>query len=210
MGTKEQYERRKAEDRRRNENAEPRKGFGKRSWRHPDHVARFTFWVATFTFLLAGIGLIQVWAFIQSERAFLSIDDILFTPSGPTDRRAIFTIRVKNSGRSTANVKHNVYRVNLELPSTPDYYVTMREVTLAPVVGNGTARYDARIDVTPDHAAEFVAALDGNSLFYFYGLIEYEDEFSLIGFKKLGWCFRYDTESRNFRSCNNAIYTYSR
>src|ERR1041384_245575 len=103
MGTKEQYESRKAEYRRRNEHKQAKRGFGGRTWRHPDHIARFTFWVAAFTCCLAVVGFIQAWAFIQSERAAIYPEITRIDPTPViSDRPIAIDITIINSGRAQA------------------------------------------------------------------------------------------------------------
>ena len=83
MGTKQDYERKKADKKSQNYRGEPLTGLGKNTFRHPDRMIRFTWWVAVFTFCLACVGFIQVWAFIQSERAFVAASAFQFADNGP-------------------------------------------------------------------------------------------------------------------------------
>ena len=144
--------------------------------------------VAAFTGLLTFVTGVQVWAFIQSERAFISPASMTFRPPVAPEKIAVFDMKIGNSGNSTANIKHHVYNVAEALPETPAY-PDWGDITLSPVVGGGSIQFQIKVGPIPDGAFKF---LSGNAPFFIYGRIDYEDEFSVIAYKHSGWCFSFD------------------
>jgi hypothetical protein len=88
FGAIDNYKRRQAERGRREQDIKAKRGLGKRTFRNPDRMVRFTWWVATFTFCLACVAFIQAWAFVQSERAaiYVQINGINPLPIIPDKR----------------------------------------------------------------------------------------------------------------------------
>ena len=81
-------------------------------WPHPvrwfrslDSTEKFTFVVAVFTAVLALATCVQVWAFIQSERAFLVVDNPRFRTGEPTADRPDLIMTLKNPGKKVAAVQ---------------------------------------------------------------------------------------------------------
>lgn len=150
---KEEFWRRNAERERRKQDADARRKFGGSTFRHPDRVARFTFLVSVFTGCLFFAALVQGWAFIQSERAFVSPSAMNFTPPTQSDQSALFNVKIVNSGRSTANIKHHLYAIAAALPPDPVYPV-MKDSVLSPVVPGGFITFQIKFaPLEPDEIA---------------------------------------------------------
>jgi hypothetical protein len=173
-------------------------------------MVRWTRVVGVFTGVLAVVGFVQAWAFIQSERAFVSVASMSYHAPVAPEKIAVFDLQIRNSGRSTANIKHNIYTVSYSIGGTPNY-PGETEVSLSPVVPGGFIQFQIK---TPTLADDAFNALGGQSQFFIYGRIDYEDDFSIFGLKKSGWCFVFDPKGNpavsQFNSCNNSKYTYSR
>ncbi len=183
--------------------------------------ARFAGWVARLTLVLCIIGAVQTWAFLESERANLTIQN-----SGPFDFpqkpgvALVVSMAIQNAGKSTARVVENTTNFWLNdspLPEKPIYTSCNCAIPLAIVGGNAIHTIfwprsgDSRITLTPDQYAR----IKGGTLpIYIYGFITYRDAFSfLLGSRTLGFCMVYeptnDATTGAFNSCSNLRYSYS-
>jgi hypothetical protein len=188
--SKEQYERRKAEDGRRNQDQQPKRGPGRSSWRHPDYIARFTFWVATFTFVLAGVSLIQVWAFIQSERAAIYpyVDRIDPTPV-VSDQPIAIDVTIINNGRAQAFFSEARVAVwaGTSLPNKPDFSKATFVVSgVIPPQGRRHVRFGPVEEAF--NWAQIKEIDNGTAKLWVYGYVTFTDDFSLFGAKSVGFC----------------------
>lgn len=125
MGLKEHYERNRSEEKRRDQDEKALRGFGKRTFRHPDRIIRFTWWVAAFTCGLVCVGFIQAWAFIQSERAalYVNIEAIIPNPV-VADKTVTVAITVFNKGHAQAFITDGRAEVGFyyfEIPDKPTF-----------------------------------------------------------------------------------------
>ena len=194
-------------------------GGWQRTFRHPDRMVRFTWWVAAFTFCLACVGLVQAWAFIQSERSFLSISAARFDGPAVLPENAFKVVfEIRNSGRSTAQVTDFRYGFTSVLGPKPNYGASAgASVALPPVVAQGTI--NATTD--PKNAAgqrlvpeqglvELMKA--GNLRFSVFGYIDYEDDFTFWSPRRTGFCFDFNPKGVNsvFNTCAERAYTFAR
>ncbi len=213
MGLKEEYERHKANHDRRGEQKQALIGFGKRTFRHPDRIVRFTWWVAAFTCALAIVGFIQAWAFIQSERAFLAVVGLVMDGGPPQEGATIvrFFITIKNSGRSTASIDDGAINIRFgPLPKQVSYMP-------APLIAFGPITPDnpntGPAEFTLPHAinrADADAIKAGTLQFSIFGFIKYSDDFTLFRDKTMGFCFYYTpkpTGSAPYNTCVERGYT---
>lgn len=209
MGLKENYERSRAKDERRNKDAKALIGFGKKTFRHPDRIIRFTWWVAAFTCGLVFVGFVQAWSFIQSERAFVSLATASFTAGPP---KGLIDVAIKNSGRISATVHRMAVAISNELPPIPDY-PPLAPIALSPIVPDGTIQYHLELGPSANDSALIEKIIPGAVTFYFYGMIEYEDGFSILGYRKNGFCYQYNPNGNRvvsvFNTCTERAYTYS-
>jgi hypothetical protein len=85
MGLKENYERHKSAEKSKKDQEKALKGFGRKTLRHPDRIIRYAWWLGAFTLCLVIVGLFQVWAFIQSERAAIVLESVNMTAAKEAD-----------------------------------------------------------------------------------------------------------------------------
>src|ERR1700732_2245453 len=93
-----------------------------------------------FTGLLAVTTAIQAWAFIQSEKSFLSVR---FAPIGLEAGKPIeIGLTIHNSGRSEAIVEKFItnLKLNQTLPQIPNYWPNTEPITAPPVERDGTTK----------------------------------------------------------------------
>jgi hypothetical protein len=187
-----------------------------RWFRNLSPTDKFTFWVAAFTGVLAIATSFQVWAFIQSERAVLTVDYALEGQRLTADRPIGLFFSIQNSGKSLATITNfNVtLRIIDKLPEAPKY-ITLLGFALGPIPPAGIGKATYRIPTTTYNlTAESMKEIDsGKWRFYIYGFVEYEDEFSwLFGKKIIGYCSFYtpeDTAGGPFNTCLERKYTYA-
>jgi hypothetical protein len=221
VGAKEDFQRRNAERERRKQDAKAQKGFGKKTFRNPDRMIRFTWWVAAFTFCLGVIGSIQAYAFIQSERAFLLTISARF--EGLTlsaDKQLQLWLGIKNSGHATAVIENlNVSYKFGQPPKTPEYNPDA-SLTVSPIIGG--ADIPASVKSSLPNGEPFklpqtlIDAIKNRTVrLSAYGFIEYHDDFSWLWFgrfRKTGFCYVYNpdgTATSVFDPCPERNYTYA-
>jgi hypothetical protein len=200
-------------------------------WPHPirwfSSLARadkFTFVVAIFTVVLALATCIQVWAFIQSERAFLVVDKLRFLSGEPsTDGPFPLILTMQNPGRNVATVKEMKIAIQLalhhqQLPDEPDYTNAVK-VPVPPSIAPGR---DFNISINgnlPNAANVFRAQvvselLAGEDSFHVFGLIKYDNGYTIIGSSEVGFCFSYTPPKERFvdtfQTCDKPKYIYTR
>jgi hypothetical protein len=80
-------------------------------------VNRTSWWdpITLFTGVLVLVGIAQVWSFVASERAFLSVSALQFAGGLAAEKKVSIKFAIKNSGRTTAFVE--------------DFNVTLKIVT---------------------------------------------------------------------------------
>jgi hypothetical protein len=145
MRSEQEYHRRKAEKKRETDKRTAKRGIGRRSFRHPDPIARFTFWVSAFTLFLAFFAAIQTVSFIESERAFVYVEFNSFN-SGQliAGTQTIVNMTNRNTGKSTGFIDAiNITWKFGELPSTPQYIDDPSNIISGPIVAGGG--YPARV-----------------------------------------------------------------
>jgi|SRR5690242_8648630 hypothetical protein len=191
-------------------------------WRWiPSPITFFTAVLAFFTVVLAISTSIQVWAFIESERAFVNID-IVGVEMGKISegRPVILNLSVRNSGRETAFMEEAVISYQLgALPPEPHYArgdikfvgpVPPGETfagAFTPLRDGSTMKFDA---------SEMALVNSGKNLFFF-GYARYRDPFSpLLGTRMIGFCRQYNPNNPPglvvFEGCGavGAKYVYLR
>jgi hypothetical protein len=181
-------------------------------------------WVAAFTGLLFVATCTQAWAFIASERAFVSTSGPTTVPIRglSTTQPLNFEINVRNDGRSTAVIMHSAISILLlatPLPSPPQYVGA--DIYRGPLVAGGVTKATTRgfgvppVILSPDQVTDIT---NGTKKLYVYGYIRYEDDYSLFGYRVTGFCYVFNSDSTNnlgvsqFYNCNDAdeyIYAHS-
>jgi hypothetical protein len=190
-----------------------------------DPVAGFTGWLVVATVLLGFIALCQVWAFIQSERAFLTIGAMSFSKGHlVANEPAVITYTIKNGGKGTAFIEKfsqtTMIAVSDPLPPTPVYRETPFPGLIGPVIGGGVKTGRAGLG-TPNGVSLLVFdTLDidrlktGKAKIYVFGYIRYTDDFSFFGRSRVtGFCYLYNPEGvpseSVFDDCKEPAYTYA-
>jgi hypothetical protein len=196
-----------------------KQGLGKKTFLHPDKMTRFTFWVSAFTGCLAFIAFIQAWAFVQSERAYISPVAIRFENGGIVAGKPLtLHMELKNSGHSTATISiANVTYHFGPLPTFPVY--NLRGTTSLPPITPGAIINSFHNFFFPRKKpfilppAAFAAINDGKIPFYAFGFIAFTDDFSVFGRRRVGFCFVYNPKGSMtagwFNNCAEKNYTYS-
>jgi hypothetical protein len=163
---------------------------------------------------------LQVWAFIQSERAFVGLDIVQITGGLIAQKPIVLSIRMKNSGKSTAFIEDLIINSRFEkatahLPETPAY-VPGNPITPGPVLSNGVITVRAMPDGMHGepqmlfNETDIVAIKSGTFKFYIFGYISFTDEFTLLRAKRTGFCALYNPEIANqFDACPERAYTYA-
>jgi hypothetical protein len=104
-------------------------------------MLRWTRVVAVFTVVLACVGAVQTWAFIQSERASLYVNILSIEPF-PIQPARPFSIRlsITNTGHSQAFIVETKTKVwvSLNLPEKPDLTDVKFTAAGGPVPAGGT------------------------------------------------------------------------
>jgi hypothetical protein len=169
-----------------------------------------------FTAALAVVAIIQAWAFIASERAFVSVvsPDLSRVGSSP-DQPLQIPLTVMDSGRSTARVTALNLTVMKNLPEKPQY-IPLTRVSLKPLMVNAPEILLYRASPGPWLWKLSQSEIDnierGDERLFIFGYIKYRDDFSVWGDKKTGFCFRYIPKpiipNGHYETCDNGAYTY--
>lgn len=187
---------------------------------HEDPVARFTGWVAAFTFVLVIVAVIQSWAFIESERAYLSltavqVQGLKLLPGRPLG----FTLDIYNGGRSEAfiNDSNATVSFDISLAEIPNYQfgrsafkgpvppATFKRATFVP------KKDGQRLRIEKSMVDKIVA---GEMKLWVFGWVEYSDGFTIWKDKRTGFCVFYspqnDPSFGMFDDCGLPNYIYTR
>ena len=158
----------------------------------PDHsitrwtrvVARYTGWLAFFTAFLAIVAGLQFWAFVQSERGFLSVTSLTinggFPQAGNPSVRVFFQIR--NSGRTTAFPERAVLAMRVGQLSAKPEYGDEPQVALPPVPADSPANDHDVIALQRALTQDEIDAIKAGAIrMSLFGSITYSDTFGLFG-----------------------------
>jgi hypothetical protein len=185
-------------------------------------IDKFTFIVAVFTVILAAATCIQVWAFIQSERAFVTIAAFNIE-GGPlsSGKQVSITIRVINPGKGVGIVTDlrailDIRDADKELPVEPEY--GHADESVVPPIPSGAAiprNFEFYIKGNPGGALtekQVTEINSGHSFMRIYGYIEYTDDFWIVGNRRFGYCAIYNPKGTPsmplFNVCIEKAYTY--
>jgi hypothetical protein len=173
--------------------------------------------VAVFTVVLACVGAVQTWAFIQSERASLYVNILSIEPF-PIQPARPFSIRlsVTNTGRSQAIIVEQKTKVwvSLNLPEKPDLTDVKFRAVGGPVPAGGT-RFLVNGPLSPTLTGFQIEDIGRGLLkLYIFGYVKLTDDFSVFGTRTLGFCGIYDPFAKSadggipINQCDNPSYTY--
>jgi hypothetical protein len=211
-----QPQRRYAKEKAQSDQPPRRRGFWGRLVDEP--VALFTAVLALFTIVLTVVGGIQAWAFIASERAFVSITspDLSRIATAPDQPFEIPLVAV-DSGRSTARVTAFNVTLMTSLPAKPQY-VPISHFSIKPLMVNTPEILLYRAKPGPWlwklSKPEIDKIENGDQQLFVFGYVKYRDDYSLWGDKETGFCFLYIPKpiapNWHYETCDNEGYTYIR
>jgi len=170
--------------------------------------------VACLTAVIAATGFISLIAFMESQRAFLSITNIGFEGGKlvPGKRNRIEFV-IRNSGPTTADISRIIINRVDQLPATPVY--KDRSIVAVSVPAGMETRNISDLmepDGIPLTQDQIDAIVDGNQQVFIYGFIEYGDSVPFLGKMRTGFCYVFEpirTRPGNFSTCANQKYTYT-
>ena len=172
------------------------------------------FVTAAFTIGLVIVGSLQTYAFIASERAFVSPTATNFTNGFVVGEDPLqMWIAMRNGGKSVAAIEQLVVAITHELPPKPEYY-TAQKIAFPPIIAQDTIRRGLGFKTGwPQPIIDEIAG--GDRKFYIFGVIRYRDDFSwLFGRRETGFCYRYVPGPvggpHAFDTCREPQYTYTR
>ena len=188
----------------------PLSGLRRRTW-WPAKIN----WIVLLTFLLVVIGGFQVWSFVQSERAFLSVSSISFAAGLEANKPIRLLVSIKNGGETTAFIEAFNLTATFTTPGlnslrpTPRYEEGAEELGPGSVVAGATAHVRVSLRKVYD-AFRMGLITSGERTMHIYGFVAYRDAYSIFGDKITGYCFAYKpTPSPHFDSCKERNYTYA-
>jgi hypothetical protein len=180
-------------------------------------TANFTAWAITaFSALLVVVTGLQFWAYIQSERAFLVIDDLKFYNGEPT-AGGVLIFKIKNPGKTVATIQ----TINLSSylgalsDNAPLGTTTRFVVAIAPGDQfNMRATFSNPEIFTPQVIS---ALVKGEQTISMFGFIKYDNGYNWFGLfqpAEVGYCFTYvpPTEQyggETFEICKNPRFIYT-
>jgi hypothetical protein len=113
-----------------NDDAPLRRSFWRRLLDEP--VALFTAVLTVFTGVLMLVGALQTWAFVVSERAFLTVGN--FTMSIAPDVPLAVIFALKNTGKSVGSIIDFNIAFSNSLAPKPDYAVPLSGLYIGPIL----------------------------------------------------------------------------
>jgi hypothetical protein len=186
----------------------------KRNGPKPDPLARYTSRLGWFTLLLAIVTALQLFTFITSERAFLTVAEV--SPHQPplvVGKPLNLILEIGNGGKSTGSVDLlNLSYSIQELPDEPNYG-TGSQLFSSPILPGTHHAFGMGTEKLVPTQQLFDSVVNGTIKFYLYGFIRYSDDFSWFGYRVTGFCFLYapdgDPKSVRWATCNKRKYVYS-
>jgi hypothetical protein len=186
-------------------------------FKQSDPVAGFTAWLVIFTACLTITAGFQVWAFTQSERAFVTVLSVDLSIVGKSAGEPfVIPLIVKNGGKSVAVVTDFNITLGKSLAENPEYVSSVGLAAKPVMPGTDESLvYRAKPGnwlwtLSKDELTEIEG---GRQYFYIFGFIKYEDGFSLLSSRKTGFCFVYNPRptipNGRFETCANQKYTYA-
>jgi hypothetical protein len=178
--------------------------------------------IEVFTAVLALSTCIQVWAFIQSERSFVSITGMSIEGGKITTGKPLsLSIELRNSGRTSAFIEASNVSVSIAktgMPPNPQY-LEGHSVLKGPVVAGGiktattiTKANDGENDLFLDDEVKGIN--QGTKKVYIFGYVRFTDEFSWFGGTTVGYCALYnpsgDPTHSVFNDCDLDNYVYAK
>ena len=178
-------------------------------------LVKWTKFVGIFTGVLAVVGGLQFWAFVQSERAFLSPVSLTINGGFPQagDRSTRVFLQMRNGGRTTAFPKHAVIGLRIgALPTTAEYG-NERAFPMNPTPADAVLNASDNVVLSrPLTQSDIDSVKAGANRMSVFGYVIYSDSFWLFGDRTTGFCFTYTpdpTGASQFVTCPEQGYTYA-
>ena len=201
--------------------------------RYERGMLRWSAAVAAFTGFSVIAAFINVYSFIESERAFLTVPDVAFANSEPSNgpNGIAIIVTIKNVGKHIAagiNLTLNsaFFGIKRDLPPNPvDENSLVTPLIIPPIAPDGTWRGTIfEISEIKNQSGgqmkprnELIKDIvDGNIPFRVWGKIKYDLGFPSLTTGKTGFCYEFvPMQSRvigqTFRVCENlSKYTYAK
>ena len=195
-----------------NDHAPRRRGFWRRLVDEP--VALFTAVLTVFTGVLMLVGALQTWAFVVSERAFLTVTNFTLNIAPDTPLTAVFVI--KNTGKSVGSIIDFNTAFSTSLPPKPNYVIPLSGTYIGPILpgadNNQIYRPNANAPLWRLTQPEIDEIKSGKQHLFIFGFVRYSDDYVLFGDKVTGFCYLLNppVPGLTTETCNNPAYTYSR
>jgi hypothetical protein len=211
--------------RRPDSNFEQSSGSGRakrRFYRDYEPIEKFTFWLMLATLGLVAVGGLQVWSFVESERAALTIN--LTGIEGEklaVGKPIVVQVSIENSGKGIAFFQDGAVdtRTSQLIPEKPQYLMGTFDVQGPIAAGatvSGTVAVKNHLGNIAILTQPVVDDLNGGAHTAFaYGYIRYNDGFSKLPFfgsKAIYFCGRMVTNGGlapvTFNGCGNPAYVH--
>jgi hypothetical protein len=185
----------------------------------PDPIVRLTGWIASFTFVLMAVGLLQAWAYIQRERAVVNVTRMnLSTGDFVPDQEFRFEVSFRNSGGVAARPISAFIGTRTVNPPGPEHYLIGKTNLPNFIIPAGQEiRQYYSLPKKKDGQTVKLTSKDieslkkGNPRFFVFGQTRYLDSFSFLTFWPLTttFCYEYvpsvDPKGDNFIFCRSEL-----
>lgn len=177
---------------------------------HDRALVRWTGVVAVFTIVLAFVGGIQTWAFIQSERAAIYPQVERIMPF-EADKTPVIIFSTLNTGKSQAFIVEIKIKPWIgELPDNPDYSGSESGGGIfLPPQGKRLLQMGPLVSL---HWGQVDDIKRGALRLYVFGYLQFTDDFTFFGPKIIGFCavnVAGSAPGSIFEDCQRPAYSYS-
>lgn len=166
---------------------------------HHDPIVRLTGWITIFTAALTIVGSIQAWAYIQRERAAISVRQLgISTGQIVAGREFYFFVTLRNNGGLEATPTAFFIASRLDQPPARKNFLPGRSVppylTIPPNEESEQRYWLPRIDGKNVKFTEEQAQLlnSGRLRFFIYGEVQYTDRFTIWPLQPFSTQFCYE------------------
>ena len=161
------------------------------------------------------VGALQTWAFVVSERAFLTVGNFTVSSIAPdVPLAAVFSL--KNTGKSVGSIIDLNIAFSKSLAPKPDYSTALSGLYIGPILPGAENpqiyRPNNNAPLWKLTQTEIDDIKSAKQQLFIYGFMRYADDFWLFGTKVTGFCYLLNpsTPGIAFEACNNPAYTYAR
>ena len=171
--------------------------------------------VEVLTAVLAFAALVQLWGYINGERAFVYAENVTLLRGLINVDPLPMRLEIRNAGKSVATIKEVVAAITQGPLAEVPRYAEAPKFAFPPAVSGGVVKRPLSFDLNGGYKEAKVSLLrSGKERFYLYGVIRYGDGYnfpSIFGYKETGFCFLYvyDGGEDGFETCQEPAYTYA-